>query len=354
MKKNIFTCILALTLFLSACDGVAVREATPTPYPTPVRKTFTVQRGDILVEARLFGRVTPLTLAAVSFEMSGKVSTVFAQPGDPVQAGQLLAELEELGQLTAQARVRRAEIRRAQIALEIEQLALEKLQAENRPEYDIQAQALRVELAQMAFEDVLVKLGIDPQGEPLSDLETDVARARIFAPLDGVILTGVEVGRSVSPNNPSFLIGDDTKLDLVAQIESNRESDMEAMFEGMVVVVTPDSQPDLRLSGKIRQLPAPYGSGPADTRLIYILLDQAPDDETYQIGEKMTVTVTLASKSAILWLPPEAIRTSAGRTFVIVNSPEGPKRIEVQTGLKTTLMVEIVSGLEEGQVVLNP
>jgi hypothetical protein len=39
---------------------------------------------------------------------------------------------------------------------------------------------------------------------------------------------------------------------------------------------------------------------------------------------------------------------------VIINSPEGPKRIEVETGLRTNLMVEIVRGLEEGQVVVAP
>ena len=68
----------------------------------------------------------------------------------------------------------------------------------------------------------------------------------------------------------------------------------------------------------------------------------------------MTVKVTLADKKGILWLHPEAVRTSGGRTFVIINSPEGPKRIEVEIGLRTNLMVEIVSGLEEGQVVVAP
>jgi len=68
----------------------------------------------------------------------------------------------------------------------------------------------------------------------------------------------------------------------------------------------------------------------------------------------MTVTVVLASKDEILWLPPGAVRSTSGRTFVIVNSESGPKRVDVEIGLQTRDMVEIVSGLEGGQVVVGP
>jgi len=356
MKKTLIPLLLALTLLLSACGGVAVREATPTPYPTPVRKTFTVQRGDILVETTLFGEVAPRVLAEVPFEISGTAGVVYVQAGDVVEEGQLLADLRELKDLGQKASANRDDIRRAQIALEIEQLALEKARVEGLPEYDIQAQSLRVELAEMDFKAVLASFGLDPDSEidAFGQLESLVARARLYAPIGGTILSAVEVGRSVSPNNPSFIIGDPNQLDLVTQIETNRMGDLESMFEGMSVVIWPSNRPEVLLSGTVRQLPAPYGNGPEDSRAVILRIDQQPGDETYLVGERLSIRVTLADKKGVLWLPPEAVRTSAGRTFVIINSPEGPKRIEVETGLRTTVKVEIVSGLEEGQVVLNP
>jgi len=66
------------------------------------------------------------------------------------------------------------------------------------------------------------------------------------------------------------------------------------------------------------------------------------------------VIVQLASKEGVLWLPPDAIRSAGGRTFVIINSDSGPKRVDVEIGLQTRDMVEIISGLEEGQVVVGP
>jgi macrolide-specific efflux system membrane fusion protein len=356
MKKILFACCLIFSLLLTACGvGVSAAEATPTPYPTPVRKAFTVQRGDIVVEARLSGRVSPLALTTASFAMSGKVSDVYVQPGDTVIAGQLLAELAEVQALKSQASKTAVEIRRAEIALEIAELTLQKYKAESRPSYDVRGQELQVELAQMAYNDVLLGLGIDPDSNQEDTLEAQVAQARVFAPADGMILSGVSVGRSVSPNNPAFVIGDGEQLEAVAQSDANKlDSEIREMFEGMAVQLAPDANPAVLLTGKIRQLPSPYGTGPSDDRSVYISLEQPASAETYQVGDKVTVTVILASKTGVLWLPPDAIRSAGGRTFVIINSPEGPKRIEVEVGLKTLAMVEIRSGLAEGQMVVAP
>jgi multidrug efflux pump subunit AcrA (membrane-fusion protein) len=83
-------------------------------------------------------------------------------------------------------------------------------------------------------------------------------------------------------------------------------------------------------------------------------LDVPPSANTYESGDKVTVQLVLASRSDILWLPPDAIRSAGGRTFVIVNSDSGPKRVDVEIGLQTRDMIEIVSGLTEGQVVVGP
>ncbi|HET6822617.1 MAG TPA: hypothetical protein VFH34_08200, partial [Anaerolineales bacterium] len=126
------------------------------------------------------------------------------------------------------------------------------------------------------------------------------------------------------------------------------------MFEGMQVTVTLDADADVNLTGTIRQLPSPYGTGASDERTVHIVLDASPSDHTYQTGDNVTVTVLLASKEDVLWLPPDAIRSAGGRTFVIINSESGPQRVDVELGLQTRDRVEIISGLEENQVVVGP
>ena len=356
MKRRFLFLVIALVLTLSACaGGQAASEPTPTPFPTPVRPTFTVQRGDIIVQARLNGRVVPLALETVYFQIPGQVREVYASINDVVEEGQLLGELAEAQELRAQADETRRTIRRAQIDLEIAQLTLEQYRSQGRSEQEIKIQELQVELAQMNLDEVLQSLGIDPDSPVLDELDAQVAQARAFAPADGTIIAAVNVGRNVNPSTPAFVLGDPDQLEVVADLDPTRgDTEVKEMFEGMPVSVSVDSDSDMELSGTIRQLPSPYGTGPSDESAIHVVLDSPPSASTYQTGDNVTVTVLLASKEDALWLPPDAIRSAGGRTFVIINSESGPQRVDVELGLQTRDRVEIVSGLGEGQVVVGP
>ena len=356
MKRRFL--VLFIAIALSACGGPAGQaagEPTPTPFPTPVRPTFTVQRGDITVEARLNGRVVPLALETVYFQIPGQVREVYASVNDEVEQGQLLGELAEAQELRAQADETRRTIRRAQIDLEIAQLTLEQLRSQGRSEQEIKIQELEVELAQMNLDEVLQGLGIDPESPVLDELDAQVAQARAFAPADGTIIAAVNVGRNVNPSTPAFVLGDPDQLEVVANLDPTRgDTEVKEMFEGMPVTVTVDSESEVALHGTIRQLPSPYGTGASDESVIHVVLDSPPSANTYQAGDNVTVKVLLASKEDALWLPPDAIRSAGGRTFVIINSESGPQRVDVELGLQTRDRVEIVSGLEEGQVVVGP
>lgn len=356
MKRSLFILFMALVLALNACAGqVTNNEVTPTPFPTPVRPTFTVQRGDIAVDARLSGRVEPVALHTVFFQIDGQVREVYVNVNDVVTEGQLLAELAEAQELRAQADETRRIIRRAQIDLEIAQLTLEQFRAQGRSENEIKIQELQVELAQMDLDEVLQNLGIDPNSSVLDELDAQVAQARTFAPANGTIIAAVNVGRNVTPDTPAFVLGDPDQLEVVADLDASKgDTEVREMFEGMPVTVTLDANPDTKLTGTIRQLPSPYGTGASDEGAIHVVMDDPPSASTYQAGDKVTVTVRLASQEDVLWLPPDAIRSAGGRTFVIINSESGPQRVDVEIGLQTRDMVEIVSGLEEGQVVVGP
>jgi RND family efflux transporter MFP subunit len=354
MKRSLILFTLLSILLAGCAAGAVPNEATPTPYPTPVRETFTVQRGDLTVEAKLSGRVSPLALHTVYFQMNGQVREVYANVNDEVTEGQLLGELAEAQELRAQADETQRVIRRAQIDLEIAQLTLDQYRSQGRSENEIKIQELQVELAQMKLDETLQSLGIDPEAPVTDELEAQVAQARVFSPADGTIIAGVNVGRNVTTTTPAFVLGDPDELEVIAELDASKgDSEVREMFEGMPVTVTLDANPDVKLTGTIRQLPSPFGTGESDERVIHVVMDSAPSASTYQSGDKVTVTVQLASKEAILWLPPDAIRKAGGRTFVIINGENGPERVDIEIGLQTRDRVEIVSGLEEGQVVVG-
>ena len=356
MNRRFLALFVALSILLAGCGAQpVVSEATPTPYPTPVRETFTVQRGDITVEARLSGRVSPLALHTVYFQMTGQVREVFANVNDEVTEGQLLGELAEAQELRAQSDEIRRLIRRAQIDLEIAQLTLEQYKSQGRSENEIKIQELQVELAQMDLDETLQSLGIDPEAPITAELDAQVAQARVFSPAEGTIISAVNVGRNVTSTTPAFVLGDPDELEVIADLDASKgDTEVREMYEGMPVIVTLDADPAVQLTGTIRQLPSPYGTGESDDRAVHVVMDTPPSASTYQSGDKVTITVQLASKEDVLWLPPDAIRSAGGRTFVIINSENGPERVDIEIGLQTRDRVEIISGLTEGQVVVGP
>jgi len=71
-------------------------------------------------------------------------------------------------------------------------------------------------------------------------------------------------------------------------------------------------------------------------------------------GDLVRVTVVLERKEDVLWLPPAAIRTFEGRKFVVIQEGAIQRRVDVTVGIESDDRVEIVSGVEEGDVVVGP
>ena len=73
-----------------------------------------------------------------------------------------------------------------------------------------------------------------------------------------------------------------------------------------------------------------------------------------QLGDLVNVTVVLQRKDGGLWLPPQAIRKFSGRNFVVVLKDGVQQRVDVMLGIEGNERVEILEGLNEGDVVIGP
>jgi RND family efflux transporter MFP subunit len=355
--KRLATVVFLLPVLftlLAGCGQGPGGGATPTPYPTLARVTYTVQRGDIVINGKLSGQIEPVPVSSVSFPMDGHVDHVYVQPNEAVTKGELLADLVELQDLEAKAQEIRRAVERAQINLEMAQTLLAKYQSGGFSSYDVKLQELNVQLAQINLEEVLAQYGLPDASTALDAIDAQVNAARVYAPVDGLIISEVAPAQVVTKDSVAFVIGDANQLEAVTTPDTSPPQDvLKMMFEGMPVTVVSDAKPDVQMTGKVRQLPSPYGTGESSNLLVRIVMDQPPSKDTYQAGDKVTVKVELANKKGVLWLPPAAIHQVGGRTFVIADMGLGPQRIEIEIGLQTQDKVEIVSGLTEGQTVIG-
>jgi HlyD family secretion protein len=134
---------LLLLPFLAGCAGQASGETTPTAVPTPVlaqKPTYTVQLGTVTRTLRLTGRAAPVQQQDLFFRTDGYVKEIYVERGATVEAGDVLARLDEPEKYTG-------DIAKAQIELEKAQHELDQLY-QNAPLEAAQAQLDLADAAQ--------------------------------------------------------------------------------------------------------------------------------------------------------------------------------------------------------------
>lgn len=148
MSSSKIWLLLLIAFILSACNSQNRANATPTPVPTPViveKPTYTVQTGTVSKVLELNGRVVPVQQQELFFRTDGFVHAVYAAKGDTVEAGEVLAELENLSELEGQLAAAQLALQRAEINAENAQLSLELFMLQTPgPELRLAQAALKV------------------------------------------------------------------------------------------------------------------------------------------------------------------------------------------------------------------
>ncbi|MCI0396440.1 MAG: efflux RND transporter periplasmic adaptor subunit [Chloroflexi bacterium] len=252
------------------------------------------------------------------------------------------------------------ELERAQENLRIAEAEYNDALASNGSNsYEVQILEQEILLAELKIEqlergvDPLLALDVEQVQLEIAEIERQIADASLVAPFDGQILSiGVRPGDPAEAFTTVVVLAEPGELEITAELGSDQLSEMSV---GQAATVHLRSRPEESLSGSVRQLPYPYGGGTVDTgsddSVARITLDDS--DAGLVLGELATVVIVLEEKQDVLWLPPAAIRTFQGRNFVVVQDGDGQRRVDVRLGIESADRVEILSGLEEGQIVVG-
>jgi len=273
------------------------------------------------------------------------------------QAQKTLAE--EGGELEAEQEAVTANLALAQDNLRLAQ-AEYNATLSSKQAADHALRTLELGIAVIEFNIEQLERGVDPmlnlnlEGIQLGieELERQIADARLVAPFDGKVLSvGIDPGDYASAFSTVMVLADPAELEITAELGVE---DLSEMALGQEALITLRNRPEEAFGGSVRQLPYPYGGGTTDASdddpAVHIAI---AEDVELAPGELATVVIVLEEKENVLWLPPAAIRTFQGRDFVVVQLDEGQQRVDILLGIETDERVEIVQGLEEGQVVVG-
>jgi HlyD family secretion protein len=296
-------------------------------------------------ELVLFGNVD-VREVDVAFNEGDRIVTMQVEEGDPVEAGQLLAEIDssrlEHLVLEAEARVaaqravvarfehgsRPEEIQRARAEVEAAQAELadaavtherfEKLgrgDAASQQRVDDARAAHLLAQARLKVAEENLRLAIEgPRAEDTEAARSELRAAenalelarhrladtRLYAPADGTVLTRIlEPGAVVLPNSPVYTLA---LADVVWVRAYLSEPDLGRVFPGMKAEITSDSFPDRTHEGWVGFIsptaeftPKPVETPDLRTSLVYrTRIYVRNPDHTLRQGMPVTVRLSLA------------------------------------------------------------
>ncbi len=283
------------------------------------------------------GTVQPIARYEQKAEVSGVVETLYVSEADSVTKGQPLVAIANTS-LDASIKQAESDIESARQAL----LRVESGLLANVSDADIVQQELRVEQARAQ----------------VASREAQVRALEVRSPIDGVV-TSIQVaaGDSVVSNTSLFSVSDFSAMSMVIPVD---ELDIPNVFVGQEASVRVEALPGRVFSAKVSKIAA---EGTVRDGIATYDVTLALEDTTSLRGSMTAnATIVIQSKPNALLVPSEAVRSvttgvtrvqgAATPRRVTVLNDGVPEQREVMVGLSNGVFTEILSGLEEGDVVV--
>lgn len=264
-------------------------------------------------------------------EVSGRIARLGFVEGQRVQRGQLLVQLDDtlqqaqLKQAEAQASIARTNLQRSR-----------ELLAQNfvsQSAVDQNAASLQVAEAQVAL------------------AQAQLARMRVLAPFDGTAgLKLVDIGDYVKDGADVVNIEDLTALTVQFAVP---ERYIDRLRVGQPVDVAVDALPGRSFKGRVQAVDSQVD---ANGRALQVLAQVDNPGALLKPGMFARPRVIFSVREGAVLVPEEALVPLGAQQFVfkIVDGPDGQKlsqRLEAKIGLRLPGKVEIVEGLQAGDVV---
>ena len=340
-------------LLLTAACGGAPEDKKEEPLRVTVVRAAPADMAQTL---HLSGTLSAREDIAVSTPLQGlKIVAVYADAGDTVKRGQVLAQLEDvnadsqLHQTEAQLARAKAQLRSQQVAAAEAAATLKRYRplaeadALSRQELDQQKSAAATAAANVEA----AKADIAQLQAQLKDSRNQRGKTQIVAPADGVIAKrNAEAGALTGPDALFHIIKDGT-VELAADAGAD---ELPLLQNGARAQVSVRGRNEA-VGGTVRLVPPEIDSS---TRLGKVRITLAHSDGLYT-GTYGEANIRLPSYRAAAALPETAVSfDSEGKASVLAVDGNGRvSRVAVTAGRKQGGMVEIVSGLENGRAVVR-
>ncbi len=356
--------LLAVAAIILTCGAIAIAMVRfgGSDAEAATFNTSQVTRGDIELTVTALGSLTPKNYVDVGTQVSGQLTRVYVEVGDTVEQNQLLAEIDprlyearvesgqaSLDRLQAQLAQREAELELARIRHERNQTLLNS-QAISQEAVQESSAALKVAEAQIGSLNAEIRVAQSSYEEAV----TNLGFTKIYAPISGTVVSESALeGQTLNANQAAPIVVTVADLETMTVQAQVAEADVVKIQQGMPAYFTTLGMPDRKWQGEVRQvLPTPEIIN--DVVLYNVLIDVTNTEQLLLPDMTVQVFFIEASANDVVIAPIASLQQRGADYTALVMTDDGPQPRHIQVGVTDRLNAEIISGLQAGEMLLQP
>jgi len=347
--------VLTLSLAFTGCgqNSTPAQQGAGGKGPAVPVAVETARRGDVAKELVASGQLVGEQCVVVSPKITGKVASVPVEVGTAVNAGDTLFTLDGSDI--------RAQVQQYEAAVEVAR-AKQKVAGENRENATKQYERYKQLFEQGAisadaFDSYVLKLEQALSEEPEANLaqsqaalnyqRNQLANTVIVSPIAGTVAQrNVEVGNVVSSSTQAVTVVDLSRVKVQVSVGEQQIGKIKQGQEVNVIVPAVRTEP---FTGVVTNL-SPAADAKTKSYLVEVKMDNP--GQTLKQGMFAEVHIATDKSEGALTVPVDALVARSGGNVVYTVQDGVAREVQVKTGISDGKVIEIVSGLQEGDQVI--
>ena len=385
-------------LFVLAVVGILIASLMPKKEPPVTVQTSTVRKGPITRKVSAAGKLQAATQVKLSSNLSGDLLDLPVREGDTIKKGQYIGRIDSR-RYEAQLHQREAMEQSARSDLSVEEVNLARLEADVKRVQVLvkQDSASKAELEKVVAERDGAAARVQSAKDRIKNASASLAEARFLlsfttltAPIDGILTSRLkQVGERVRGSDfnedPIVIIATLSSMEMKVEVG---EHEVVHLHEGDPAEIEIDAFPDRRFPAQVIEIAKNATVKNAGTEAevttfpVRIALTVNVPGALPGMSGQATISTETHDQALIVPLqavtvrtekqlaagkekkddapPPEASTTAAKKpsreplqkiVFVVEDGKARVRRVE--TGLASENDIELVSGVKEGEVIVE-
>lgn len=315
--------LLAIALLASGC-AKKQEEQKKGPPPALITVAQSSTRTMQVLEQSI-GEADSASAPKVGAEVAGRIIKVYAEIGDAVREGQVLAEIDPTDYSADAKRLEAQAVTQQKLTERYRDLSKKGFISPSALEsYDAQNVAAREQYARAA---------------------KNLVRTRIVSPVDGRVDNRmVSVGDWIDLGKPVFQLATSKNLRISLPFP---ESVLSKVKPGMKALLSSPADPGKPVEGKVKEIRPTIGS----SNRSFDAVIEITNPGNWKPGASVNGAVVIAEHPDAVVVPETSVVLRPAGTVVYVIKDQHAAQVVVQTGVKQAGQVEILSGLKTGETV---